>query len=98
MRPCTEVLPTRRIGASDNGALNDILINIRVSLTVGRRWRTAPASHAPAGADEFAACANRSAGAASAGGVAAVPRRNSRQLDVSMVSPGWCLQARVDKG
>jgi hypothetical protein len=59
---------------------DDILINIRVSLTVGRRWRTAPASHALTGAGEFAGCANRSAAAASERVFAAVARRNSRRL------------------
>ena len=54
---------------------NDALISILVSLTVGNRWRTSPASHPSAGAGTDAACANRSAGTASDSAVAAELRR-----------------------
>src|ERR1700730_1504114 len=80
MRPRTETLPTRRVGASASGAAKDVLISIRVSLTVGSRWRTRPGSHAPpAGTGACADCANRSAGALTHSAAAADPRKNSRR-------------------
>ena len=47
--PLTDFPPTRNVGAFDNGSANDALINIRVSLTVGKRCRTRPWSQDVAG-------------------------------------------------
>src|SRR5690242_12633700 len=76
MRPRIEVPSTRSVGATGNGALNDALINRRVSLAVGKRWPTEPLSQFALVGTAAAACANRSAGAASEREAAAVPRRN----------------------
>src|SRR5450755_212822 len=85
MRPITDVPPTLSVGASVNGVLKDVLINIRVSLTVGNRWRKLPASHvALSGAETDAACANKSAGTASESAVAAELRKNFRRSLTSM--------------
>src|SRR4029077_18446563 len=43
IRPATLVLPTRKVGAAPSGSANDALISIALSLTVGSRWRNAPA-------------------------------------------------------
>ena len=37
IRPVMSVVPTRRVGAADNGRSNDALSRMRESLTVGRR-------------------------------------------------------------
>src|SRR5450432_1127895 len=85
MRPRTDVPPMFRTGASASGVSNDALINILLSLTVGKRWRKPPASHvALAGAVAEAACANRSAGTVRENAVAAEPRRNCRRLPEGM--------------
>jgi hypothetical protein len=48
MPPRTAASPTRSVGASVSGALKDTLMSMRLSLTVGSRCRTAPASQAAA--------------------------------------------------
>ena len=62
------------------GALNETLISIRLSLTVGSRCRTIPVSQAPSdGAAAWAALAIRSAGALASSVAAVEALRKSRR-------------------
>src|SRR5436309_661817 len=78
MRPRTATLPTRKVGAPVSGALKEALISIRLSLTVGSRWRTLPASHRAPGAT--AVCATLSAETPMPNAAAEEVRRKSRRL------------------
>src|SRR5712671_5565874 len=88
MRPRTDVAPTRSVGSAASGRLKDTLISMRLSLTVGSRWRTAPASQLLAGAAELTACSIRSAGTASESETAAELRKKLRRSigDIGAVS------------
>src|SRR5262245_20969790 len=97
MRPRTDVPPTLRIGAAASGVVNDALMSIRLSLTVGSRWRTTPASHPPAGAGELTACASKSEGAVSDSVAAAELRRNLRRSIANIGSSSQNLSSRDDR-
>jgi hypothetical protein len=77
MRPRTLRSPTRSVGASSIGALNDALMSIWLSLTCGNRWRNLPASHC--GLVGVVACANASAGNPKPSTAADDARRKSRR-------------------
>src|SRR5215510_4672662 len=91
MRPRTEVPPTLSVGASLSGVLKDALISMRLSLIVGSRWRTLPASHRLAGAAAVEACAIRSAGKDGRSETAAEARRKCRRSIVRMGASAICL-------
>jgi hypothetical protein len=81
IRPETEVSSMRSIGAFGSGALNDALIRMRLSLTVGSRWRTEPGSQAVLdGSGVVTDCAKRSAGTAAERAIAPEARKNSRRF------------------
>src|SRR3981189_1135880 len=88
MRPRTDVAPTRSVGSAASGPLKDTLISMRLSLTVGSRWRTAPASQLLAGAAELTDCAIKAAGTASESETAAELRKKLRRSigDIGAVS------------
>src|SRR5262245_11601905 len=86
MRPRTAVSPTRNVGASVNGVLKDALMSMRLSLTVGSRCRTVPASQAAAdGTGATANCAKSSGDTAADRTSALEARRNSRRFAMLMV-------------
>jgi hypothetical protein len=86
MRPRAVALPKRSVGTVLSGTVNEALISMRVSLTVGSRWRTRPASHVLAGDGAVAAWASRSAGAVSESPTAAELRRKLRRSMASMAA------------
>jgi hypothetical protein len=77
------VLPTRKVGAAPSGSANDALISIALSLTVGSRWRSAPAFQVEE-AGGLAAWASNSPGSAAKRAAPLEPERKSRLF---MVSP-----------
>src|SRR5262245_41119950 len=92
MRPRTAASPTRNVGASANGALKDALMRMRLSLTVGSRCRTAPASQAAADGTGATADWAKSSGDTAADTASALEaRRNSRRFAMLMV----CLLPRA---
>src|SRR5439155_1023546 len=93
MLPRTVRSPTRRRGSPSTGAVNDTLISIRLSLTVGSRCRTEPESQFAPGEDwAVCDCAKRSAGTAAESAAAVEARRKSRRL-VELIFPSFLLRA-----
>jgi hypothetical protein len=77
IRPSMLVLPTRKVGAAPRGSANDALISIALPLTVGSRWRNAPALQVEE-AGGLAAWASNSPGSVAKGAAPPVPERKSR--------------------
>src|ERR1700730_5541470 len=80
------VVPTREVGAAPSGSANDALINIALSLTVGSRWRSAPAFQVEE-AGGFAAWASNSPGSVAKRAAPPEPERKSRLFMVILLGP-----------
>ena len=87
------VLPTRKVGAAPSGSANDALISIALSLTVGSRWRRAPAFQVEE-AGGLAAWASSSPGRVAKRAAPPVPERKSRQF---MVIPLGTLMSHSNR-